>query len=312
MAGPLEKSIVVIGGSIAGLMHALTLKSHGHNVVVLEMRTERQLQARAAGLSLWPNAQKLVTTYIPEIELDDIVFRNPAFPILDKTGSVLVELPFTDDVRTSCWTGIHGLLLMACEKEVEGHGLVAMQYGYQVCGLTEHNDHVVVAYKDKNGIEDQITADTVVAADGARSYPRSLVLPDVKTEYVGYVAWRSQFPELDAPEELRCAIEGKMPLFMLDGSYIVVYMSPNEIGSMRPGERVIEWCWYDTCDASTPVFGDYMTDVDGVRHNVTVPGNLLRPEVWKAQLERREKTLSPMWRKIFQESSMPLLTAVRF
>ncbi len=89
-------------------------------------------------------------------------------------------------------------------------------------------------------------------------------------------------------------------------------MSPNEIGSMRPGERVIEWCWYDACDASTQVFTDYMTDVDGVRHYVTVPGNLLRPEVWKAQLERREATLSPKWKKIFHEAEkMPLLTAIR-
>jgi hypothetical protein len=88
-------------------------------------------------------------------------------------------------------------------------------------------------------------------------------------------------------------------------------MTPNEIGSMRPGERVIEWCWYDACDASTPVFADYMTDVDGVRHNVTVPGKLLRPDVWEAQLKRREKVLPPMWKNIFQNSSMPLLTAVR-
>jgi 2-polyprenyl-6-methoxyphenol hydroxylase-like FAD-dependent oxidoreductase len=203
-------------------MHAVALKSHSHSVVLLEMRTEQQLQARAAGLSLWPNAQKVFTTYIPDVKLDDIVFRNPAFPILDKNGNVLVEVPFTDDVRTSCWAGIHGLLWMACEKEVEGHGPVTMRCGYQVCGLTEHENHLVVAYKSEDGIEEQMEADIVVAADGARSYLRSLVLPDVKTEYVGYVAWRSQFPEQDAPEELHCAIEGKMPLCMLDGSYIAV------------------------------------------------------------------------------------------
>ncbi|KAI4644703.1 uncharacterized protein J4E78_009522 [Alternaria triticimaculans] len=291
-------------------MHAVALKSHGHSVVVLEMRTEQQLQARAAGLSLWSNAQKVFTTYLPDVELDDIVFRNPAFPILDKDGKVLVEVPFTEDVRTSCWAGLHGLLWMACEKDVEGHGPVSMRCGYQVCGLTEQGDHLVVSYKGEDGIEEQMTADMVVAADGARSHLRSLVLPDVKTDYVGYVAWRSQFPEKDAPEELRCAIEGKMPLCMLDGSYIVVYLSPSTIGDMRPGNRVIEWCWYDACDASTPVFADYMTDVNGVRHNVTVPGDLLRPDVWEAQLKRRDKVLSPMWRKIFHESNPPLLTAV--
>jgi 2-polyprenyl-6-methoxyphenol hydroxylase-like FAD-dependent oxidoreductase len=203
-------------------MHALVLKSHGHSVVVLEMRTEEQLQARAAGLTLWPNAQKLVTKYIPDVELDEIVFRNPSFPIIDKDGNVLVDVPFADDLRTSCWAGIHGLLLMACEREVEGHGPVTIQWGCNVCGVVEHKDQLIVSYKNKDGIGEQITADLVVAADGARSHIRSLVLPDVKTEYVGYLAWRSQFPETEVPEELRGAIEGKMPQCMLDGSYIVV------------------------------------------------------------------------------------------
>jgi 2-polyprenyl-6-methoxyphenol hydroxylase-like FAD-dependent oxidoreductase len=210
-------------------MHALVLKSHGHNVVVVEMRTEEQLQARAAGLSLWPNAQKLVTTYIPDVGLDDIVFRNPSFPIIDKNGNVLVDVPFAGDMRTSCWAGIHGLLWMACEREVDGHGSVNLRCGYEVHGLIEHDDHLVVAYKGKDGIEEKMTADLVVAADGARSHLRSLVLPDIRTEYVGYVAWRSHFPELDVPEELRSAVEGKMPLCMLDGSYILVYVQTRDL-----------------------------------------------------------------------------------
>jgi 2-polyprenyl-6-methoxyphenol hydroxylase-like FAD-dependent oxidoreductase len=205
-------------------MHALVLKSHGHSFVVLEMRTEERLRARAAGLTLWPNAQKYVATYIPDIGLDDILFRNPSFPIIDKNGNVLADVPFADDLRTSCWAGIHGLLWMACGKDVEGHGSVTMQCGCEVHGLVEQDDHLVVAYKSKDGIEEQMTTDLLIAAGGARSHIHSLVLPDIKTEYVDYVAWRSQFPELDAPEELHCAIEGKMPQCMLDGSYIVVYV----------------------------------------------------------------------------------------
>ncbi|KAI2474716.1 UbiH 2-polyprenyl-6-methoxyphenol hydroxylase, partial [Pyrenophora tritici-repentis] len=113
--------------------------SHGYNVDVLEVRSKEQLQAQAAGLSLWPNAQKVLTTYIPEVELNDVVFRNPSF-------------------RSS---------------------------------IIRNDDHLTVAYKGEDGTEDTIPADLVIAADGARSYFRSLVLPDVKPEYVGYVAWRA-------------------------------------------------------------------------------------------------------------------------
>ncbi|CAA9966353.1 hypothetical protein CFE70_010124 [Pyrenophora teres f. teres 0-1] len=311
MAEAQNKRVVVGGGSIAGLMHALVLKSHGYNVDVLEVRSEKQLQAQAAGLSLWPNAQKVLTTYIPDMELDDVACRNPSFPIFDNKGELVVDVPCTEDVRTSCWAGIHRLLWTACEKRMEGHGLVTMRCGATVSGLTEHDDHLTVSYKDEDGTEDAMPADIVIAADGARSYFRSLVLPDVKPEYVGYVAWRANIKVADAPEQLLCAIEGKMPICMLDGSYVMVYLSPGKSANMDPEERVIEWCWYDPCDASTPVFSEYMTDVHGVRHNVTVPSHLLRPEVWAAQLRRRDSSLTPMWRKVFDESDMPLLTAIR-
>lgn len=182
------------------------------------------MKARAAGLSLWSNAHSLLQTYIPDIDLDDIVIRNPSFPIMDKNGNVSVDVPITEDVRTSCWAGIHGLLWMACERDIDGYGTVTIQCGSQVTGLKDQGDHVVVAYKSKDGTEDDLTADFVIGADGARSQVRSIVLPDVKTEYVGYLAWRSYFSERDVPEELRSVIDGKMPQCMLDGSYLVVYV----------------------------------------------------------------------------------------
>ena len=80
---------------------------------------------------------------------------------------------------------------------------------------------------------------------------------------------------------------------------------------MVPGERFVEWCWYDTCDNPSPVFTDYMTDRKGHRHNMTVPAELLRPEVWKAQLFRRDASLPEFWRQSFSRSSLPLLTAIR-
>ncbi|KAL6152611.1 hypothetical protein ACJQWK_04564 [Exserohilum turcicum] len=311
MAETREKRVVVIGGSIAGLMHTLALKSHGHSVIVLEMRSEQQLQARAAGLSLWPNAQQLLQTYIPDVDLDGLLIRNPSFPIMDKDGNVLVDVPFQYDVRTSCWAGIHGLLRMACERHVDTHGPVAIRSGCSFTGLADCGSHMVVTYRDKAGSEHELTADLVVGADGARSKIRSIVLPELKTEYMGYLAWRSYLPEDDAPQELKCTVQGKMPQCMLGGSYIVVYLSPDDHGSMRPGERVVEWCWYDACDAATPTFAEYMTDVNGVCHNSTVPSDLLRQEVWDAQIKRRQSALSPLWQRIFQQSRPPLLTAVR-
>lgn len=100
------------------------LKSLGYNVCILESRSDEQMQARAAGLSLWSNAQSLIAQYAPNIDLSSIVVRNREIHIMDGNGKVLATVPVLDDVRTSSWTIVHSLFKKSCEKEVEGHGVV--------------------------------------------------------------------------------------------------------------------------------------------------------------------------------------------
>jgi hypothetical protein len=57
-----------------------------------------------------------------------------------------------------------------------------------------------------------------------------------------------------------------------------------------------------------------MTDINGKRHNLTVPADYLNPESWKTQLSRRRDALSPLWQGLFAQSTangLPLLNAVR-
>lgn len=92
------------------------------------------------------------------------------------------------------------------------------------------------------------------------------------------------------------------------------YLTPSATGSIESGERLIEWCWYDTCDADSSDFNDFMTDRNGFRHNVTVPAELLAPETWERQLARRKDIVPPLWHRLFAtstEHSQPLLTAIR-
>jgi hypothetical protein len=91
-------------------------------------------------------------------------------------------------------------------------------------------------------------------------------------------------------------------------------MTPNETGDATPGNRLVEWCWYDTCDASSSDFSDFMTDTNGVRHNHTVTAGLLNPRSWEAQLARRRDVITPLWQRMFAISTahkLPLLTAIR-
>ncbi|CAO2648158.1 Nn.00g090800.m01.CDS01 [Neocucurbitaria sp. VM-36] len=306
----LDSNVVIVGGSISALMHALVLKSLGYNVSIFESRSDEQMQARAAGLSLWPNAQTLIAQYTPDMDLNSVTIRNQEMQIMNQDGTVVAEVPVLEDVRTSSWAVVHKLLRTSCGKSVKGHGIVQFHSGRRVWSLIEEKDLLRVAYKSDDGTESSVLAHLVIAADGARSVVRSQVLHTVKPKYAGYLAWRGSLPESKTPDELKGALLGKLVMFMLNGGYLLVYLTPNEKGSMHPGERIIEWCWYDPCDATSSTFTDFMTDVNGKHHSVTMPARILRPEVWEAQLSRKKDSLSPLWYSIFSQSDLPLLTAV--
>jgi 2-polyprenyl-6-methoxyphenol hydroxylase-like FAD-dependent oxidoreductase len=216
--------VIIVGGSLAGLMHALVLRSLGRNVIIFEARPFQELQARAAGLSLWPHAQKLINKHLPDVNLDAIAIRNTSVQIRTGDGALLVDTPGRDDVRTTSWAIVHGLLLQACEKRSEGEGKISFEMGKRVCGVHEQGDTMVVTYKDRDGTEREAKASMVLAADGSRSFIRSQVMPDVTAQYAGYVAWRGRLAETEAPEELAGALEGKLILFRFQGSYVLVYV----------------------------------------------------------------------------------------
>jgi 2-polyprenyl-6-methoxyphenol hydroxylase-like FAD-dependent oxidoreductase len=202
-------------------MHALMLKSIGHTVIVLEARSEQQLQARAAGLSIWPNAQRLLTTSIPKLDLDSITVHNRSMQIMTGDGLLVGEVPVADDVRTTGWNLVHDLLRKTCETNAGGDGpTVRILTNKTVLEVYEKGTNMVVEYTGEDGAE-SIIAGRVIAADGARSYVRSLVLPEVNAEYVGYLAWRGNFPEVEAPDGLEGVLAGKLCNFKLDDCYIL-------------------------------------------------------------------------------------------
>lgn len=212
---------IVIGGSIAGLMHAVVLKLLGRNVLVLESRQRGDLQAGAAGLSLWPHAQKFIETYVPHVDLDAIAFRNRVVQTLNGDGISLEESPVPQDIRTTSWAQIHEVLWEACEKRGEADGSVTFKTGKRVIGVQERGTGVIVTYKNAEETEEIVFASLVIAADGARSFVRSQLMPGVEPEYAGYLAWRGTIRERDAPPELRRTLDGDLAMFMFEGSYVL-------------------------------------------------------------------------------------------
>ena len=73
----------------------------------------------------------------------------------------------------------------------DGDGKAKYLYGKQVISLRDvGSDSVEVEYVDEKGKKANITSNLVIGADGPSSTIRSLFLPEVTREHVGYVVWR--------------------------------------------------------------------------------------------------------------------------
>ena len=68
MAQGIPLNVVILGGSLSGLFTALTIRSLGHSLNVLERYKEDQLNR--AGLRIGPEVYEFLVQYVPKPELD--------------------------------------------------------------------------------------------------------------------------------------------------------------------------------------------------------------------------------------------------
>jgi 2-polyprenyl-6-methoxyphenol hydroxylase-like FAD-dependent oxidoreductase len=87
---------------------------------------------------------------------------------------------------------------------------------------TEKN-RTVYARLAKTG---SVEADLLVAADGSRSLARSVLFPDIKPRYAGYVAWRGVVAESEAGPELLKTFVDHFTFQQLPRSHILCYLIP--------------------------------------------------------------------------------------
>ena len=179
----MPKRILVIGAGIAGLATANALQQHGHDVTVLEERSDT---SSGAGISIWPNA----LAALDEIGLGDAVraaggritagamrwrdgtwLRHPSPQRLVKAlGEPLVVIH--RNVLTSVLAG----------ALTEG----TLRYGVSARSLVATADGVQVSLSDATTTE----ADAVVGADGTHSMVARHLNGPLANRYVGYTAWR--------------------------------------------------------------------------------------------------------------------------
>jgi len=301
--------VIVIGGSIAGLMHAVVLKSMGHDVHILEVREPQALVNQAAGLSLGPQAQEFIKLY--GLEALEYCTRSNVTQFLGKDSEVESEIALALVLETTSWGLLYGKLRAKFDLDEPNAGKSTYEDSQRVIDVQDDGANIIVITQNvRDSTERTMTADFVIAADGGRSLVRSKLDPSINQTYAGYLAWRGDVGEGDVPGELKGVYDDKMIFSRSDNSYILAYLTPDEGGSIAPGRRRFEWTWFDYCDEKSPEFARIMTDSKGKRHHRVVPKGVLDQSVWEERLGRAHRILPEPWARVVNQSRYPFATAV--
>jgi 2,6-dihydroxypyridine 3-monooxygenase len=286
--------VAVVGGSLGGLTAALVLADIGCEVTVYE-RSSSTLQARGAGIAVLDETVRWFAERTPT-DPDELCSSTHWIRFVGGDGATVHERAHR--YRFSSWNTIYRALL---DQLPAGRYLL----GRETTSMRQNGDRVELEFRSG----ERARADVVVCADGIGSAARATLLPDVTPGYSGYVAWRGTVPEdeLDAAtfDELADAITYQV----LPDSHILVYPIPGPSGSLRPGERLMNFVWYRNV-ARDAAFDDLMTDRDGRLRPVSLPPGAAREEFVEALRKDAHALLAPVLAEVVERVAEPFVQAV--
>ena len=285
--------VLVAGGSIGGLTAAVLLRDLGCEVDVFE-RSASALEDRGAGIVVLPITERYFTE---RVGLDERVSLELTYwTYVDRDGNVIGADP--DHFRFSGWSTIYRALL-------ESFGHERYHLGHEMIGFAHGPDTVTINLADGSSAEGEL----LVCADGLGSTARSILMPEVRPAYAGYVAWRGTTPEAVLSGKARADLADSMIYQVLDPGHILVYAIPDQEGRADPPHRVINFVWYRNYPEGGP-FEDLMLGWDGARRTGTMPPGSMRPEHLEEMRTTAAEVLAPTLLEVVTGCDEPLIQAV--
>jgi 2-polyprenyl-6-methoxyphenol hydroxylase-like FAD-dependent oxidoreductase len=285
---------LIIGGSLGGLLAATTLRTIGWRVDVFE-RSPHALDSRGGGIVLQPDV--LHAFHFAGIRPAGALGVASGDRIyLDRAGDV-VRRDRQPQTQTS-WNMLHGTMRRALPDECIHQG--------ETLERIEQAGGQVRAHFAGGRVE---TGDLLIGADGARSTVRSLMLPDLRPDYSGYVAWRGLVPEGELDAASRAVLDGVFAFQHDDGEQMLLeYLVPGADGATAPGRRRWNWVWYRKVPQDD--LAAVLTDRAGRTHAFSLPPGAL-PDARAASLRRDAASLlAPQFDALVQRTKEPFVQAI--
>ncbi|KAI5238876.1 FAD/NAD(P)-binding domain-containing protein [Aureobasidium subglaciale] len=312
-------NVVIVGGSIAGLMHGVMLTRRGHHVRVLEQSTENIRHGQAAGIRAGPEVQRFLKEF-DQYKDQPYALDCPGMQFINKKSEYKRFINFP--MQQTSWTMLYyrlranfdGLVSKHCPNATRsGTGEAIYDLGRQLVSLTERDSQVEVEYKDlSTGKTLSLMADLVIGADGSHSAVRRNFFPAQRGQdrpYAGYLAWRGGVLESEVSDETRSLLKNNFTVFRMPKNYILVYTIPGSDGGMEPGQRILNFVWYHNCPDESD-FRSIMTDTAGVVHRTTLQPGMMRPEIWKHQVQFAKDHLAAPFVELVEKTTEPFVAAV--
>lgn len=314
---PSLTDLLKVGGSLGGLFAGIVFKRLGHHVRILERTPSALLHNQGAGIVAGGPTQEFFSQY--DRTETPIAVSSHTRRYLDQAGAIIDSAD--SEQKMTSWDLLYNVLranfdgegdpkYCTAAKPESGDGQAEYLYGHKVTGLKDVRAAGVELAYEKDSTTGTLTADLLIAADGPSSTIRSLLDPATKRTYAGYVAWRGTIPETAvSPDTLECFKE-KFIFFHRPGVQILAYLIPGPNGTLKSGERLINYVWYCNYQDGSEEMADLMTDQEGQKHHFTLPAGKMRGEVWERQKDYAEDILPPQFSELVRKTETPFIQAV--
>lgn len=212
-------------------MQGIVLGRLGHKVSILERSASIEFISQGAGISAQEHVQEFLSRY--DRSTQPLCLDCPKVQFLDKHGKVIKtwDMP----LKMTSWGSLYhrlranfdGLKSNYCQLDdpvvsSAPEGNSQYKFGHTVTGIQDRKGKVAVYAQDSSGLEHEIFADLVIAADGPSSSIRQILNPAVHRTYTGYVAWRGMVPETEISESDRELFAQRCTYFRKGYGHILV------------------------------------------------------------------------------------------
>jgi 2-polyprenyl-6-methoxyphenol hydroxylase-like FAD-dependent oxidoreductase len=288
------RRVLVVGGSLGGLMAANLLFRAGLDVTLLEKSTA-SLDGRGAGIvTHLPLQNTLKLCGVPAEASLGIAIEKRV--VLDLQGQTIAQT-LMPQVLTS-WSRLYSLLMAAFPQEryIRGASLKS---------LKQHANGVKVTCEDGTSYE----ADVLIASDGIRSTVRAALAPDIQAEYAGYVAWRGVCDESVLSNFTLETLFETFGFGLPAGEQIIGYPVAGQGNSITKGQRRYNFVWYRPAPDNGPL-QDLMTDADGQHHPLGLPPNKVSWRHVASARQAARELLAPQFAEILEKTPQPFLQPI--